>query len=87
MTGTAGGATVTTIPFEPVLPWGTVVRVDPTDSPRWQWPAGQLFVVIGDRHNGITYRLAPLGGDPEHRYLKGVPRAQLTVVPVESITT
>ncbi|GGM90058.1 hypothetical protein GCM10007977_110160 [Dactylosporangium sucinum] len=75
---------MTTIPFEPVLPLGTVVRVAPTGQ-RSPWPAEQLFVVIGDRNNGITYRLAVLGGDPQHRYQTGVARALLTVVPVTSI--
>lgn len=80
------GATVTTIPFEPLLAHGTVVRVDGTSITRWFWTSEQLFVVTGDRHNGITYKVAPLGGDPEYRTVSGLSRDLLTVVPLEAIT-
>lgn len=81
--GTAPAGPATVVAYEPPLSWGAVVRVDRAPAGRWRHPAQDLYVVIGDRAG--TYRLARLGGDPQGRYLKSIPRGWLTEVPVESI--
>ena len=86
-TGAAPATTAEVVPFESLLQWGTVVRVDRAPAGRWKEPVEQLLVVVGDKDGGMSYRLAFLGGDPQERgrYFRNITRGWLTVVPVESI--
>jgi hypothetical protein len=77
--------TAVTVAFEPPLWWGTVVLVDRAPTGAWRQPAGDLYVVVGDKDGGASYRLARLGGDPSGKYFRNIPRGWLTLVPVESI--
>lgn len=78
-------ADAVTIAVESLLGWGTVVRVDRAPAGAWRHPVDALYVVVGDKDRGLSYRLARLGGDPSGRYFKSIPRGWLTEVPVETI--
>ena len=75
------------VPFSPVLPQGTVVRVTLSAQAKKALPAGQLLVVTEARMTaaGVLYRLAPLGGHRRDLFVKNVQRESMTVVPVASI--